>query len=103
MKRITLAAVSWDVNRLDIFGLGTNNEMFHKAWDGSAWRPSPTAWEPLGGGFSSPPSVDSWGRNRLDIFGLGTNNEMFHKAWNGSVWLPSPTNWEALGGVFTNP
>jgi hypothetical protein len=26
---------SWGVNRLDIFGLGTNNEMYHKAWNGS--------------------------------------------------------------------
>ena len=52
MKRISIAVTSWDVNRLDIFGLGTNNEMFHKAWDGSAWRPSPTDWEPLGGVFT---------------------------------------------------
>ena len=43
---------SWGNNRLDIFALGTNNSMFHKAWDGSAWRPSPTGWEPLGGVFN---------------------------------------------------
>jgi hypothetical protein len=29
MNRIVIAAVSWGNNRLDIFGLGTNNEMFH--------------------------------------------------------------------------
>src|SRR5579871_3437183 len=95
------AVASWGVNRLDIFGLGTNNEMFHKAWDGREWLHSPRGWEALGGVFDSPPAVASWGVNRLDIFGLGTNDEMFHKAWDGREWLPSPTEWEALGGVFS--
>jgi hypothetical protein len=102
-KTISIAVASWGANRLDIFGLGTNNEMFHKAWNGSAWLPSPAGWEALGGVFDSPPAVASWGPNRLDIFGLGTNNEMFHKAWNGSAWLPSATGWEALGGKFDSP
>lgn len=35
-------------NRLDIFSLGTDNQMYHKAWDGSEWLPSSTDWEPLG-------------------------------------------------------
>jgi len=95
------AVASWGPNRLDIFGLGTDNQMFHKAWNG-AWHPSPTGWEPLGGVFNSPPAVASWGPNRLDIFGLGTDNQMFHKAWNGA-WHPSPTDWEPLGGVFNQP
>jgi hypothetical protein len=33
------AVVSWGDNRLDIFGLGNDKQMFHKAWDGTAWRP----------------------------------------------------------------
>ena len=100
MNRIVVAPESWGSNRLDIFALGTDNQMFHKAWDG-AWHPSVTAWEPLGGVFASPPSVVSWGNNRLDIFALGTDNQMFHKAWDGA-WHPSVTAWEPLGGVF-NP
>ncbi|HTG16557.1 MAG TPA: hypothetical protein VK747_15015 [Blastocatellia bacterium] len=94
---------SWGNNRLDIFGLGTDNQMFHKAWDGAAWRPSLTGWEPLGGVFASPPAVVSWGNNRLDIFALGTDNQMFHKSWDGAAWRPSLTGWEPLGGVFTSP
>ena len=90
---------SWGLNRLDIFGLGTDNQMFHKAWDGQ-WHPSQTGWEALGGVFNSPPEAVAWGPNRLDIFGLGTDNQMFHKAWTGSQWHPSQTGWEALGGVF---
>jgi hypothetical protein len=27
------AVVSWGPNRLDIFGLGTDDLMYHKAWD----------------------------------------------------------------------
>jgi hypothetical protein len=30
LHHISIAAVSWARNQLDIFGLGTNNEMFHK-------------------------------------------------------------------------
>ncbi|HMB05013.1 MAG TPA: hypothetical protein VKP69_14890 [Isosphaeraceae bacterium] len=41
------AVAAWGTNRLDIFALGTTNVMYHKAWDGSAWRPSLTDWEPL--------------------------------------------------------
>jgi LysM repeat protein len=102
-KRAAIAAVAWGPNRLDVFGLGTDNQMFHKAWDGSAWRPSPTDWEPLGGRFTSPPTVVAWAPNRLDIFGLGTDRGMYHKWWDGSAWGPSPTDWEPLGGVFNSP
>ncbi|WP_220209463.1 hypothetical protein [Reticulibacter mediterranei] len=31
-------------------GLGTDNQMDHKVWDGQ-WLPSPTDWEALGGVF----------------------------------------------------
>ncbi len=94
---------SWGQNRLDIFGLGTDGAMYHKAWDGTAWRPSLTDWERLGGVFTSPPAVASWGQNRLDIFGLGTDGAMYHKAWDGTAWRPSLTDWERLGGVFEAP
>ncbi|MGH2708595.1 MAG: hypothetical protein ACRDJK_09915 [Actinomycetota bacterium] len=45
---------SWGPNRLDIFALGADNQMYHKAWDG-AWVPSPTDWESLGGVFMPSP------------------------------------------------
>ena len=97
------AVVAWSANRLDIFGLGTDYQMYHKYWDGSKWGPSATGWEPLGGVFSSPPAVAAWSANRLDIFGLGTDRQMYHKYWDGSKWGPSATGWEPLGGVFSEP
>jgi hypothetical protein len=92
---------SWGPNRLDVFGLGTDRQMFHKAWDGTRWHPSDLGWEALGGIFITPPSVVSWGAGRLDIFGLGTDRQMFHKAWDNG-WHPSPIGWEPLGGVFVS-
>ncbi len=53
-KTIAFAAVAGGVNRLDVFALGTDNSMYHKAWDGRAWQPSMTNWEALGGTFNTP-------------------------------------------------
>src|SRR5512135_2881151 len=75
-----------------IGGKTRTTRLYHKAWDGSAWRD----WEPLGGVFNSAPAVAAWGTNRLDIFALGTTNVMYHKAWDGSAWRPSLTDWEPL-------
>jgi hypothetical protein len=97
----TSAAVSWGPGRLDVFGLGTDNQIFHKFFE-RGWGPSPTGWQPLGGIFNSPPAAVSWSSGRLDIFALGMDNDMFHKAFDGS-WRPSPSDWEPLGGVFNCP
>ena len=101
------AAVCWGPNRIDLFAVGIGhlgtpltlpiNQMFHKAWNGSAWDAD---WESLGGGFTSAPVAVSWGENRIDVFGLGTDFAVYHKAWGGSAWLP--TNWEPQGGVFNS-
>jgi hypothetical protein len=44
--------VSWDTNRLDVFVTGTDKQLYHKWWDGSAWGPSVTGYEALGGVIS---------------------------------------------------
>ena len=80
MEMIATAVASFAADRVDIFALGTDNGMYHKAWNGSAWVPE-TDWDALGGEFSSAPAVVSWGNNRLDIFALGTNNAMYHMFW----------------------
>ncbi len=96
------AVASWGSGRLDIFGIGTDNQMYHKWWDGK-WGPSQTDWDPLGGVFSSPPAVASWGSGRLDIFGIGFDNQMYHKWRDGTEWGPSHTDWDPLGGSFISP
>ena len=64
------AVASWGRERLDVFGRGLDQAMFHKAW-AQRWHPSQDGWEALGGKFISPPAVASWGPERLDIFGIG--------------------------------
>jgi len=41
-------AVAWDTDRLDIFATGYDGVLLHKAWDGTAWQPAVTSYEPLG-------------------------------------------------------
>ena len=84
MEMIATAVASFAADRVDIFALGTDNGMYHKAWNGSARAPE-TDWDALGGEFSSAPAVVSWGNNRLDIFALGTNNAMYHMFWAGGA------------------
>ena len=83
-----------------MFGVGLDRAIYHKAWDGSAWRPSLTDWERFGGAFTSDPVAVSSAPGRLDVFAFGLDRGLFHKAWDGSTWLPSPLDWEALGGTF---
>jgi hypothetical protein len=94
------AAVSWTAGRLDVFALGLGRLMFHKAWDGSAWRPSASDWEDLSTTttalpgttlvqtFICPPIAASWGPNRLDLFDIGLDGQMFHKAMDATGWVP---------------
>jgi len=97
------AVAAWQKDRLDIFGLGSDWQMYHKAWAAAAWDPPTPLWEALGGSFISPPAVVSWGPSRVDVFGLGRDRSLYHKAWDGNHWYPSPMEWEPLGGVFTAP
>ncbi|KAL6404090.1 carbohydrate-binding protein [Ilyonectria robusta] len=89
-----VTAVSWGPNRIDIFGLGTDNACWHKSWNGTAW----SGWESLGGGIIGDICAVSWAANRLDLFVRGMDNSVYHKYWDGRVWGPSPTGWEYLGG-----
>ena len=98
-----ISVTSWGPGRLDIFVIGPSNHLYHKAWDGSAWLPSQSGFENLGGTCASPPTVVSWGPHRLDIFVIGTDARLHHKAWDGSRWLPSATGFDDLGGNFWSP
>ncbi|HTD21109.1 MAG TPA: hypothetical protein VK738_00485 [Terriglobales bacterium] len=101
-KHTAIAAVARGSN-LEIFGLGTDNHIYHKRLDGQAWDASEGGdWEDLGMAnghtFSSPPAVVAWDANRLDVFALNDGNNMMHKIWDGQ-WR----EWEDLGGVFVSP
>ncbi len=89
------AVASWQANRLDVFGRGQNQALWHKWWDGSRW----SQWEDLGGGpITSGPAAASTSANRLEIFARGQRNQLLFRTWNGDRW----SAWESLGGVITS-
>jgi hypothetical protein len=92
--------VSWGANRLDAFVVGTDSALYHKWWNGSAWGPSFTGYENMGGTLACAPEVVAWGPNRLDVFVVGMNSALYHKWWNGSAWGPSLTGYENMGGTI---
>jgi hypothetical protein len=59
-------AVSWGLNRMDVFAVGT--------WDSEIW----SDWESLGGSLTQTPSVVAWPPGRLDVFGLGLDAAISH-------------------------
>ena len=85
--------VAWGPNRLDVFVIGTDSALYHKWWNGSAWGPSLTGYENMGGVIVGHPEVVSWGPNRLDVFvvghRLGAVSQVVERLGLGSVthWL----------------
>jgi hypothetical protein len=78
----------------DVFVRGSDNGLYHKAWNGTSW----SNWESLGGILTSSPSVVSWGPNRIDVFVRGSDNALYHKSWDGTAW----GKWEYLDGILTS-
>ncbi|KAL8798386.1 MAG: hypothetical protein Q9182_006709 [Xanthomendoza sp. 2 TL-2023] len=97
-------AVTWGVDRLDIFGLDDHSTIKHQYWDGTAWRPSPGELENLGGGCDSAHAIapNTWGKDRLDIFCTGPEGDLLHQYWDGSQWNPEPGALESLGGSLSS-
>ena len=86
------AVTAWGPNRLDVFVRGTNNQLLHKAWNGSSW----TGWENLGGALKGTPAVVSRGAGLLDVFVRGTDNQLYTKWYNAGGW----SAWTPLGGAL---
>ena len=84
------AAVSWGLNRTDVFALDDRHRLIHQFWDGTTWLKT---WEVLGDAeLASTPTAISWGENRLDVFGFDSAG-LCHLYWDGSQW----SDWEDLG------
>ncbi|HXS33145.1 MAG TPA: hypothetical protein VN758_05145 [Solirubrobacterales bacterium] len=84
---------SWGPGRLDVFGRGTDNKLYHKFYaSATGW----SIWENLGGILTSGPGAVSWGANRIDVVARATDNTVSHWAWTGSSWVI-----DNLGGGIT--
>ena len=100
MLQSAIAVASRGSNRLDIFVVGTNGNLYYKALNGITWLPSQTGYDNLGGPCASAPAVVSRGPNMLDIFVVGTNGTLWHTAWNGTTW---EDGYDELGGQIMIP
>ncbi len=91
------ASCSWTNNRIDIFGIGSDHQLYHNYWSGSGWL---TPWQQL-----SPPSgVTPAGGpgasanlaqpNRLDDYIIGTDGNCYHQYWTPSTGWAA---WQNLG------
>jgi hypothetical protein len=88
-------AASWGPGRVDVFARATDNNLWHRFYNGQ-W----SAWENLGaplGGLASDPDVSSRTTNSLDVFALGLTGTLYQKSWTGSSW----TGWTSLGKPAT--
>lgn len=98
------AAVSWGLNRIDVFARGGNNQLVHR-WLSGDYSLSWSGWESLGGILNGAPSVSSRGSKKLDVFFRGNDNQLYHKWFDGNGWFPD--GWsriENLGGqIASNP
>lgn len=73
-------SASWAPGRLDVFGRGGDNALWHTWFDGS-WH----SWESLGGVLSDKPGAISWSPGRLDVFVRGADSNLWHK-WYDGTW-----------------
>jgi hypothetical protein len=85
------ASVSWAPGRIDVFARGTDNHLWHQAYE-NGW----TGWENLGGSLSSAPGVASWAPGRLDVFARGTAGDLVHRYYDNG-W----SAWESLSAPGT--
>lgn len=93
-----LAVTSWEPKRLDLFGIGSDDRLYHHSYDGDSYGWQST-WDSLDGIFTSAPAAVSWGPDRLDVFGLGSDFAMYTRNWDGSKW----SEYLNLGGNWASP
>lgn len=87
-----LGISSWSPNRLDVFGRGTDNALWHKYWNGVTW----SEWDNGMGANNvvGGPDATSWGPGRIDVVARESNKSVGHWYWTGSTWVH-----DNLGGV----
>jgi cysteine-rich secretory family protein len=84
--------VSRTATSLDVFIRGSDDALWHRAWNGTAW----SGWESLGGVLGSRPAVVTTSASRIDVFIRGQEGGLWTRTWNGASWGP----WQGLGGVI---
>jgi hypothetical protein len=107
MKNRAIAAIAWNGNKILIVGIGLDQKLYCKVWDGSRWLPSTNAWESLEGGIDSAPVLNMTagqfrGFELIQVFALGLNYELWTRPIGVGAWPPQAVVWSGLGGVFNS-
>jgi hypothetical protein len=79
-------AVTWREETFAVFALGT---------DSAIWQMMGSAWQSLGGGFSSAPYAVA-SANFIHVFAADAQSALKHIRWDGSSW----GQWESLDGIL---
>jgi hypothetical protein len=88
---------------LDVFALGTENEMLRSSYSNGVWD---LDWSSLGGTFERTPAAASFMSGlfpdqptRIDVVGLGSDNCVYHTIANNGIWQPG---WTAVDLVCSS-
>jgi hypothetical protein len=76
------AAVSRGPNLLDVVATVPGGAGTHKSWNGHTW----SAYDSLGGVFTSKLALSTWKGNSLDVFGRGTDNHLYTRSGDGTTF-----------------
>ena len=87
-----LSAVSWGEGRLDLFWIGSDGALWHRASSNGRWL----ADERLGGEPASTPAVVSWAANEMQVFVVSQDGQLWNIYWDGKAWH----HWVEMGGEF---
>jgi hypothetical protein len=83
---------SWGSGRLDVFARGTDNGLWHIAWQGSyGW----SGWEAQGGSLTSDPVAVARGLS-IQVYARGADNSLQAKSFASGAWQP----WVSKGGLL---
>ena len=88
-----VSAVSWAPGRIDLFWVGADGGLVHRASEGGTWQEP----ESLGGTLASPPAATAWAVDELQVFAIFPDGQLWNRYWDGSYWH----DWESLGGELT--
>jgi len=77
--------------RLDVYARGSDNGVWYRRYDGTAW----SGWASLGRTtYASPAASARRGTSIVDVFVRGTDNAIYHRYRNGNTWS---SGWASIG------
>ena len=76
--------------RLDIFWVGDERALWHRAWVNGTWEEP----ESLGGQLASGPAVTAWAVGEMEVFAVLDDGQLWNRYWDRTYWH----QWEPLGG-----